>query len=367
METKDQKIFFPNLTGLRFIGAFMVFLCHAFSLGREMWGEFFHSSEFSFLAKLMERGMHGVSLFFVLSGFLICFLLLQEAKTKTRINVGSFFMRRTLRIWPLYFLIVLFGFFIFPLLPGGIETKHHLLNYTFFLSNLDEIWFGWNDSINFLTITWSVSIEEQFYIAWFLLLLLIPAFRRGKGFLIYFLVLIVLSLSFRMYFSGEERIIYYHTLSVMSDMAIGGICAVLCFNNYLINKIKTLSKIWIYIIYGIGILTVLFSKQLLPGSLLVVERLCIGFFFAFVILEQVYAENSFFKADKVKGFYKLGNISYGLYMYHCIVIFYVQLLFQKMEWNTGVIGFLLFLVSSLLLTVGISYLSYRFIELPFLR
>jgi len=365
--------FFENLNGLRFVGALSVFLFHCFTLGREIWGDFFQTPIFKSLSKVFSKGHHGVGLFFVLSGFLITYLLLHEAKKNKTINAFGFFMRRLLRIWPLYFLIVLFGFFLFPMLPFGDTTTNSFLHYSLFLSNFEEIWNGWRDSINFLTVTWSVSIEEQFYMAWVALIAVIPAFRRGKYFNWYFLLLILTSVVFRfLVITGDssailqERTLYFHTLSVLSDLAIGGYLSYLCFHYAIPEKLKNLARWNILLIYLLGTATILFSRILFVDFGIVFERIAIGLFFAFIIFEQVYCVNSFFKADKLPGFFKLGEISYGLYMYHCIVIFYVQHLFVQMEWTNSLAGFIGFILMSGIVTYAISYISYRLIEKPIL-
>lgn len=357
---------FENLNGLRFIGAFGVFLFHCFSLGNESWGDIYSIQWFNAIAKVLGKGHYGVNLFFVLSGFLITFLLLDEAKRNAKINAFGFFMRRLLRIWPVYFIVLLFGFVIYPHLPFGIQTTNSPLYYSLFLSNFEEIWHGWNDSVSLLTVTWSVSIEEQFYIAWVLLMLIIPSFRKGKLFLLYFTALIVTSLIFRFNYAGQERIIYFSTFSVISDLAIGGYLSYLCFHYKIQNRFSNLPK-WTNIsVYILGIGMLLGARFIFDGTMEIFERIAIGLFFAYVIFDQAYGKNSFFKADKIPGFFKLGEISYGLYMYHCIVIYYVRILMVEMHWNDSVVHFGMYVVISALLTVGIAMLSYRLVEKPLL-
>jgi len=93
-----SKVYFPNLNGLRFIAASLVIVHHVEQF-KEILG-YSNYNEFSFI-KLI--GKLGVMLFFVLSGFLITYLLLVEQKEKGTIAIKSFYMRRLLRIWPLYF------------------------------------------------------------------------------------------------------------------------------------------------------------------------------------------------------------------------------------------------------------------------
>lgn len=370
IDHKTQQLstpFFENLNGLRFIGALSVFLFHCFTLGREVWGNFSETPTFRLIAKGFSRGHHGVGLFFVLSGFLITYLLLHEANKNGKINVFGFFMRRLLRIWPLYFVIVLFGFFLFPLLPFGEHTTNSLLNYSLFLSNFEEIWNGWRDSINFLSVTWSVSIEEQFYMAWVVLIAIIPAMRKGKYFTLYFSLLIGASLLFRFLSIDDERTLYFHTLSVISDLAIGGYLSYMCFRYPISKKLKSLSKKLILLIYGIGLAIILLSTVIFQGQLIFIERIVIGLFFAFIIFEQVYCTNSFFKADNLIGFKKLGEISYGLYMYHCIVIYFLQHLMMNAGWTSSIFSFITFIITSAVLTYIISWVSYTYLEQPCLR
>lgn len=369
IDDKRQELsapFFENLNGLRFVGAASVFLFHCVTLGREMWGDWMTAPLWSGMSKVLSKGHHGVGLFFVLSGFLITYLLLNEAKVKGKINALGFFMRRLLRIWPLYFALVIFGFFVFPALPFGIQTSNSLVYYGTFLSNFEEIWNGWRDPVSLLSVTWSVSIEEQFYLSWVLLIALLPAFRKGKYFHFYFLLLLVVSLIFRSFYFTYERMLYFHTLSVVSDLALGGYLSYWCFHRGLPDWFRTMVRWKIAGIYCIGILLILGSFTLFPEKLIIVERLSIGLFFAFVIAEQVHCTRSFFKADRIPGFAKLGEISYGLYMYHCVVIYFVQQVLISNGWTNSPIHWVCFVLVSALLTFGISWCSYRYLERPLL-
>ena len=101
------KLYFKNLNGVRFIAAFMVLICHI-----ELNKKFFNIPNYRETTKFL--GHLGVDLFFVLSGFLITFLLIKEKDLFGKINFKNFYIRRILRIWPLYFLIVIFSLFILP-------------------------------------------------------------------------------------------------------------------------------------------------------------------------------------------------------------------------------------------------------------
>src|SRR5688500_5665020 len=101
--------YFPAVDGLRFFAFFIVFLHHTL-LNISSTNPLLNG----FLVIIQKNGWVGVDLFFVLSGFLITMLLLKERQKFGRYSLRNFWIRRSLRIWPLYFLGLLFGFFIFP-------------------------------------------------------------------------------------------------------------------------------------------------------------------------------------------------------------------------------------------------------------
>ena len=366
-DKEEHNTFLPNLNGLRFLGALLVFVFHVFTLGREHWGEFRNSTWFSALNKIASKGHHGVGLFFVLSGFLITYLFLKEIDRNGSINVRHFFIRRVLRIWPLYYLLIIFGFLIFPHLPYGQGTDHSILNYSLFLSNLDEIWNGANDPLNFLTISWSVSIEEQFYLGWILLMLLLPFLKKGKFLLHFFSMIVLLTVIFRLLNHNDERIMYYHTFSNISDLAIGGIAAIGVMRYNWVEKLQRLSKMNILSVYALGTITVLLSTLIFRDELRSIERLVLGSFFAFVVLEQAYGKHFPLRLDRLPGFYKGGKITYGFYMYHCIVIYYVTNFFKMNIGTDHFWQFLLYFILVLVLTLAISTVSFLYVEEPLLR
>ncbi len=109
-------------------------------------------------------GPFGVPVFFLLSAFLITELLLRERDATGRIHVGAFYIRRILRIWPLYF-AAFFGLALLNHFVPGVGTSEPLacLAFTFFAGNWYILHHGWiAGSVDPL---WSISVEEQFYIA----------------------------------------------------------------------------------------------------------------------------------------------------------------------------------------------------------
>jgi len=166
-------------------------IAHAFYAESE---EVLNSRVFEWAIKFREVFSFGVPIFFVLSGFLISYLMLKEYKEQGSFNLNNFYMRRVLRIWPLYFIVLIIGFVLFPMLRTYllhipyVENANPLL-YILFLSNFDQLKQGVLPFGVGLGPTWSVSVEEQFYLFWPLLLLLFSK----KKFIIPVLIVMVLS------------------------------------------------------------------------------------------------------------------------------------------------------------------------------
>ena len=222
MEKIKEKIFFPNLDGWRFLAFLAVFYHHSFSTQFEYIKE---NPIYEFVKGTTTNGDLGVDFFFVLSGFLIIYLLISEKKLSGKINVKNFYVRRILRIFPLFFFCVFFGFVIFPiiknLLGDSPNETANFVYYLFFLNNIDIVNNAALADSSVLSILWSVAIEEQFYLTIPFLLVVIPV-RYYKW---VFLGVIILSWFFRAQHLDDEFYMKYHTFPSMGNLAIGGLIA----------------------------------------------------------------------------------------------------------------------------------------------
>ena len=227
--------YFENLDGLRFFCFLSVFFFHSFITDDAVIKSSFIYHFFKIT--IFGNGFLGVNFFFVLSGFLITYLLIKEKKTNNNIQIVRFWIRRILRIWPLYFACILYGFVIFPyikMLTGGIPNETaNIWYYISFMSNFDHIHKGLPDAAG-LGVLWSVSVEEQFYLTWPVIL----SFFAVKKFWIPLLIILISSLVFRAI--NDVPILHeMHTLSCIGDMALGGIGAWLILESvYFKNKIE---------------------------------------------------------------------------------------------------------------------------------
>jgi peptidoglycan/LPS O-acetylase OafA/YrhL len=163
--TVGKRSFYrPELDALRFFAFFGVFLFH-FSHPVEFYVE--HGVPRSIAAaanRLLLAGVFGVDLFFVLSAYLITELLLREKEEWGTLDVRAFYMRRMLRIWPLYFFYI--GLALIPAFnPNHVFTWRYAAAFLLLAGNWSIIAYGWPIH-SIIGPLWTVSIEEQFYLLW---------------------------------------------------------------------------------------------------------------------------------------------------------------------------------------------------------
>jgi len=365
MKESKSTIYFENLDGLRFLCFLLVFLRH--SLHTENIA-ILESPIYKFIKfQVFGSGTLGVNFFFVLSGYLITYLLIEEKNNFGKINIKNFWTRRALRIWPLYFTCVFIGFVVFPLIKEYFsQTSNesaHLLSYLTFTHNFDVILNGNPDS-SILATLWTIAIEEQFYFIWPILLAFVPI----KKYWIIFTTVIAGSLFYRA--THDNHYLHkLHTFSCMGDLAVGAFGAwAICYYGKFKIMIKTLKASTLIVLYTITAVCYFFYNDIFGTNFLtrVFSNLVLSILFIIIILEQCYTEKSLFKMVNNKIFSRLGKISYGLYCLHSIGILIILTITAK--WNLSLTGILLIhLPISLLLSIGLSILSYHYLEKPFLR
>jgi peptidoglycan/LPS O-acetylase OafA/YrhL len=371
-KSSKPRVFFPNLDGLRFVCFFMVFLFHINKSVTENYAA--NNLEipgfFKVFSLLFQNGNLGVNFFFVLSGFLITFLLIKEKEYTGKIHVGNFYVRRILRIWPLFYLCVFIGFVLFPLVAHlvnmGSAEQARPLYYILFINNFDVIESGHPNSL-ILGILWSIAIEEQFYLSWPLMLSFLPL-RYFKHACI---VVLTGSLIFRLVHHDQPEVLYFNTFAVIGDMALGGLLAY--FTSYpskFLDYVTNMSRWKIVAIYVIAAGLFLLRRKLFYGGVpyaSVPERLIIAIFFGLIIVEQNFSKHSFFKFSRFKLMTKLGIYTYGLYCLHFIGIYAALAIIQQAGGNQfSLLTNLVMAVLALFITVGLSLLSYHLFEKRFL-
>ena len=219
---------------LRGISILLV-LIHHFNIPYKLHETFFGVQVFgeSLSSLIARNGNYGVTMFFVISGFLITQHTLQRSPSLTQINLKDFYVRRIARIVPCLVLLVVMvtllgAMGLKPFMnqaPNDIEVSYGLTVFSAFTfwMNILIIQNGW---VNYaLGVLWSLSVEEVFYLAFPILCLVLG---RGKGFILFLLAIIAYAPYFRSLHFGEESGAYlYHYFASFDGIAIGCITALI--------------------------------------------------------------------------------------------------------------------------------------------
>ncbi len=324
--TRAGRIYFPHLDGLRFWAFFVVLLLHNTNT---LPGKVSESPAFTTISGVAEMGTLGVNFFFVLSGFLITFLLLVEREQTGRIDIVAFYLRRALRIWPLYFLCIAMALALHFDIPRGAEPPlAPLLTFTSNFAAMHNLALTGPEQKAFgpVGVLWSVGIEEQFYLVWPVMMSLILAKVSKNRVAWCFAGVCALSLASRILWRDNGLALYYHTLCVIGDMALGGFAAWNCFS----------SPRWPAWFEGLSRSSIIGGYLLLAGAIAhqglardvpwvqVFIRPILAALFAFVILEQCYARNSFYKCGNSRWLSQLGTYTCGLYCLHLFAVVLVS-------------------------------------------
>jgi peptidoglycan/LPS O-acetylase OafA/YrhL len=348
---KNKRVFFPNLDGLRFIAASMVIFPHIEQF------KSFMGLDYSYSIYPYQSGKLGVVLFFVLSGYLITYLLLAEKNSSKNISIKKFYLRRILRIWPVYYLMIVLAIFVFPFLDildyGGYTpenlSRRNVIQYFLFLPNVALF-------VPLIAQAWSVGVEEQFYIIWPVLI----KYVKNK----YFLFIGVISLYFILanglvLFKGINFLTLIHDFIILfriDCMAIGAFFALLLFEQKKILPILY-SKYFQIFTYTI-LFVLLVSKVSIPFIHFQVFAILFG-----IIILNLSSNNKTIISLNGKVINHLGKISYGMYMYHPVVIILVLKTLIYFNISNVFIQYLF----SMLLTIFISHISYNYYELFFIK
>ena len=364
MNKDSHKIkYFKELNALRFIGFVGIFFGHVFfSNDIEIVNSKIYSSLYSY-GKIL--GFISIDSFFVLSSFLITWKGLEELKITKKFKFKNFLIRRSLRIWPLYFLVILLGFlieFMKSYYTQDISSLKSFWSFILFILNFDIIKNGY-EFLFFMVFMWSISVEEQFYIFWALVLKWFQNHLLKVS-----LLIILISIIFRIYFIDDSLNLNFHTVSALGNFGVGALAAIAAFNNsILITKIRDFSKTQIVIIYLISLLIFIAIPSLHNHDLfIVIQRVLFSFVFAFIILEQTYCQQSIFKLSRIKYFNFFGKISYGLYCYHGIMI---TIVLKFSDYFSESLFTSIFIFPTLIFcgTLLFSHLSYKFFESKILK
>lgn len=347
---KEKQIYLTGLNGLRAIAALSVVVAHISQEGIADFG-------FPRLFDLPMAG-YGVTLFFVISGFLITYLLINEIKKTKTVNVTKFYIRRILRIWPIYYLFILVAILVLTfLMQSQPILVPELWYYIFFAANFPFIA---QNGILILVHYWSIGVEEQFYLFW----PWVARFSKTKLLKVAVLILILLfAAKIAAWFVwGAPSFVYrFFMVTRFHCMMIGAISAILfasqnqLFIRIFTHKFTQALAWFLFFIMGFGLIHV-------PA---VIGQEVIAVVSVSMILGQVINERRLFNLERPV-FDFVGKISYGIYVIHPLIVLLLSRLFKPLEMNMF-LKYVLVYSSVIASTILLSWLSYKYFEKPFLN
>lgn len=351
---------FKGLNSLRFFAALLVLMQHTETIRKK------NGLENLEWLGLFRNGVNAVTFFFVLSGFLITYLLLKENDKTHTVNIGRFYIKRMLRIWPLYFLIFFIGTILLPQVLLLFNIQYHMpyqfgqvwYYFVFFLPGIVTFYFGHH----LLEPLWSIGVEEVFYLIW------APIFKFFKKRLLIILsAIIVLKTAttlMSIYVFHSALLTFILDIFKFDAMAIGAIGAYVIF-----NLKQSVSTLVIYkkgaqaIIYCLLSVYLVFHDNIknqywdMLFKTPIFSELLIDSMFIYLIIGVSLVDQSVIKLEN-RFLSFLGEISYGIYMYHMLIIFAImqfgKLYFAELNLFSGTLLFYILLLGLVILMASIS-------------
>ncbi|MEE9438640.1 MAG: acyltransferase [Saprospiraceae bacterium] len=337
MNFSDKK-YFPLLDGLRGLAISLILIRHCIK------------SDNAIIDLMVQKCWIGVDIFFALSGFLITNILLNDKGNKGYFS--RFYIRRILRIFPLYYFTLIVVFLIIWYFQ--LEDQYVFIeNWGCFFTYTQNILFAFdNEEHNMLMLFhfWSLAIEEHFYLFWPLLVY----FLSKNRLLAVCILLITFSTSLRFYF--PRHVNYIFTLTRFDALAAGSIIAIIYVQyHHLILKYLD----YVFIVSSLLLAFIMMSSYPLLSPF---KYTMVGVFSAslvtYCIIPNKYSKifNILFDNKLMK---TLGKYSYGLYVLHYIIFIY----FYQIIGEHSFINDILFFITMF----SITYVVYHLLEKPFLK
>lgn len=338
-----------GLDSLRAIAALIVVINHIELIK--------HTNKIDDFRSILPNPHIAVILFFVISGFLITFLLAKEWGLNNKISLKKFYLRRVLRIWPLYFFVLFLSIFLFK---HDQSIKSYLLCFSIFPNVAHIFGHGWSGSPQI----WSIGVEEQFYLIWPLIFSLV--FYINKRIISFILLCLFLFLTFlphgiayfnSHYFDSEflKLLEKLFNFSNYSCIAVGCFIGIAYWRNFKWVNFFNSNIITIPLLLTVSFLWLFnFRYSYFTNEIFAI-------LFSFVVLglignKTVNIDNVFFSF--------LGKISYGIYMYHWIII---EIVIHFLDKGKNLMLYNVLLYSIVIgTTILVSFISYNFYEKKFI-
>jgi peptidoglycan/LPS O-acetylase OafA/YrhL len=353
MSKQQNRTYMPQLDGLRAFAVVLVIISHWFSKDH-------------FLNRFTDNGALGVTLFFVLSGYLITAILLRNKESIERGSslknaLKTFYIRRSLRIFPIYYLLIIL------LLIFNVAAIQKSFSWHFFYLSNFYLWHI-GQFPGSLSHFWSLAVEEQFYMFWPALIFLVP---RSK-LVVAFAGFILFATVFRvMFYSPPNHMGRFLMPASLDSFCIGGLLAY--GQQYGTSWYKKLDQNFSSVILATTVIFIAYIvvdyKLNSPAKdylLLGAYFLIISVLFGLIIMRCSKGINNKFVGSFLNNRFiiYLGKISYGLYLFHNFIPYFYNIPLPKF---LSPASLYIVQIIRLVALIGLSSLSWLFIEKPILR
>jgi peptidoglycan/LPS O-acetylase OafA/YrhL len=355
-----RSFYRPELDVLRFFAFLAVFLFH-----------FSHPIDFfvvhgipralaTVVFSFVQGGVFGVDLFFVLSAYLITELLLREKEEFGSLDIRNFYLRRILRIWPLYFFYI--GLALLPPFnPNHVFTWRHAVAYLLLAGNWSVVAWGW-PLHSIIGPLWTVSIEEQFYLLWPPMVRNLNRNRLAYAALGMLVVSNLTRILMVVLFPGNQNAVWCNTLARLDPIAAGILVAAA-----LHGELPRFSYPVRFLMCAIGIVAFAFVAN--RWKIHEPERLqwiptMLGFPVVAVGASLILLSVLGISLPMPRSLVYLGKISYGLYVYHALGNVLSNYLIPI---HNSFLQLAVRPAAAFAVTLVLSALSYAYLESPFLR
>jgi len=365
-----KRLNFPGLDGLRAVAVLLVVVAHG---SVRLWPR----------EAVIRAGWVGVQIFFVLSGFLITYLLLAEKQRTGKISLRDFYIRRGLRIWPLYYAMLLLYAFVLPRFDStafsnvfvSVDTAEwpvyrdalwpHFVFLQNYLTSAAEVRLG-------LGVYWSLAVEEHFYLAWPMVVILFP--RRALPWLLG-LTIVGSSLLFTLTNLGivtavsrSSETTHNNLFAIAAGCLIGYVWVfhgsrITGFSSGLLRFAGWIAWLAIALVFVDGVSGL--ERNLIPGPGVVARLLVVAAAVALIV--QVIARPDGGRETLLGHDYAvhIGRVSFGIYLTHPLVLgFFAR---SGRLWSSSLLGATAAMLVFAWLSIVVADVMYRRFEAPILK
>lgn len=360
----QERFYHPELDMLRFASFTLIFVHHSMPHVPDAYSKMGVGTFLStILCALGSAGAFGVELFFLLSAYLVTELLLRERALRGQVDLKSFYIRRGLRIWPLYLFFLALAWSMQWWVPGQHIGWRAMLAFLALCGNWWIVFVGFPSSVIFPL--WFISLQEQFYLFW-------PAWMRRlqlKGLLLSVAGLIAAATAAHWY-QGEqhswESKIWTNTFTHLDALGMGILLAVLLGGQA--PKLRNLHRVALFA-GGAACFLLAGSYFRIKADPLTTDRIVLGYPVAVVgamalFLATLRPQTNSVPSRLAQVFIYLGNISFGLYVFHVLGLMISDYTVSHQDSSLG--RYLFHNLVAFAVTVVLASISYRWLEKPFL-